>query len=222
MHLNMICKLLIGLLALLPAQVGAGFFENPNSPYLAPSAADQIIVGDSTSAITWRAVPDCQDSSGNHLNYTASSNTFSCGNTQASAGTVWSFSCGAATLGNGLTTSSWFADPANNAITNITAPTCAASGATSVYIAPLTGTAANLFCQITTAPGAAKSTTLSLYDTVAGNTALTCTISGASATSCNDVTHTATVTAGNCYSIQETPTGVGIAGFSANCSMKIY
>lgn len=49
----------------------------------APGADDQILVADSTSAATWRAVPNCTDSSGNHLNYTASSNTFSCGTTES-------------------------------------------------------------------------------------------------------------------------------------------
>jgi hypothetical protein len=49
----------------------------------APGAGDLVLVSDSTSAATWRSVPDCADTAGNHLNYTASSNTFSCGTTSS-------------------------------------------------------------------------------------------------------------------------------------------
>ena len=44
-----------------------------------PSADDQVAVSDSSTASTWRTLPNCADSGGNHLNYTASTNTFSCG-----------------------------------------------------------------------------------------------------------------------------------------------
>src|SRR5207248_5587080 len=42
---------------------------------VAPSADDQLYVSDSTSAATWRSLPSCADSSGNHLNYSTSTNT---------------------------------------------------------------------------------------------------------------------------------------------------
>ena len=42
-------------------------------------ADDQIWVADSASAGTARAVTNCTDTGGNHLNYTAATNTFSCG-----------------------------------------------------------------------------------------------------------------------------------------------
>ena len=48
---------------------------------------DRVLIGDST---TWqsKAVPDCTDTAGNHLNYTASTNTLSCGTSNgASTGT---------------------------------------------------------------------------------------------------------------------------------------
>lgn len=45
----------------------------------APGASDQVLVSDSTSAATWRTVPNCTDTGGQHLNYTAGDNTFSCG-----------------------------------------------------------------------------------------------------------------------------------------------
>lgn len=51
---------------------------------LTTATDDNVMVGNGT---TWqsKAVPDCQDSGGNHLNYTASTNTFSCGTTGGSA-----------------------------------------------------------------------------------------------------------------------------------------
>lgn len=54
----------------------------------APGADDQVLVADSTSAATWRAVTNCTDTSGNHLNYTASTNSFSCGTTSSASGTI--------------------------------------------------------------------------------------------------------------------------------------
>jgi hypothetical protein len=44
-------------------------------------ADDQVWVADSATAGTPRSVPDCTDTGGNHLNYTAASNSFSCGTT---------------------------------------------------------------------------------------------------------------------------------------------
>lgn len=49
----------------------------------APGADDQVLVSSSTSAGAWASVPNCTDASGNHLNYTASTNTFSCGTTSS-------------------------------------------------------------------------------------------------------------------------------------------
>lgn len=49
------------------------------SAEVAPASDDQIPVSDSSSAATWRSVPNCADTSGQHLNYTTASNSFSCG-----------------------------------------------------------------------------------------------------------------------------------------------
>lgn len=46
-----------------------------------PSAGDRLLVSDSTTAATWQDVPNCTDTGGNHLNYTGSTNAFSCGTT---------------------------------------------------------------------------------------------------------------------------------------------
>jgi len=47
----------------------------------------QTPVGTGTNVYTAKTIPDCQDSAGNHLNFTQSTNAYSCGST-ASAGTV--------------------------------------------------------------------------------------------------------------------------------------
>lgn len=57
----------------------------------APGADDQVLVSSSTSAGAWAAVPNCTDSGGNHLNYTASTNSFSCGTTSSTTSPVIEF-----------------------------------------------------------------------------------------------------------------------------------
>ncbi len=50
-----------------------------------PGADDQIFVSSSTTAGAWKSLADCTDTEGNHLNYTASTNSFSCGTSGASS-----------------------------------------------------------------------------------------------------------------------------------------
>lgn len=73
------------------------------------AASDDTVMVSSGSAWVAKAVPDCVDAGGNHLNYTASSNSFSCGSTGGSGG---------ATPNNALFTST--ADGANNAVASDT------------------------------------------------------------------------------------------------------
>lgn len=51
----------------------------------APASDDQVLVSDSSSAATWRSVPNCTDTVGQHLNYTASTNGWSCGTSSSKA-----------------------------------------------------------------------------------------------------------------------------------------
>lgn len=53
---------------------------------LTSATDDNVMVGNGT---TWqsKAMPDCQDTTGNHLNYTQSSNSFTCGTSISTAGT---------------------------------------------------------------------------------------------------------------------------------------
>lgn len=57
---------------------------------LTASADDNLMLGNGT---TWetKSVPDCTDTGGNHLNYTASTNAFSCGTSGSGAGSTGSF-----------------------------------------------------------------------------------------------------------------------------------
>lgn len=42
---------------------------------------DQALIADSATGSTWRTIANCTDTGGNHLNYTQSTNSFSCGTT---------------------------------------------------------------------------------------------------------------------------------------------
>lgn len=85
--------------------------------------ADDTIPVSSGSAYVSKAIPDCTDTGGNHLNYTASTNSISCGTSGASAG--------ANTALSNLASVSINADLLTGAGTaanlNATAPTAAAS-----------------------------------------------------------------------------------------------
>lgn len=54
---------------------------------LTSAADDNVMVGNAT---TWqsKALPNCTDTTGNHLNYTTATNTFSCGTTSSGGGSV--------------------------------------------------------------------------------------------------------------------------------------
>jgi hypothetical protein len=68
-------------------------------------------------------------------------------------------------------------------------------------IAPCDGIFRNLYMVQNTAPGAAQTTTYTLRVN-AGDTSVTCQIAGAAATSASDLTHFATITAGQSWSIK--------------------
>jgi len=68
------------------------------------------------------------------------------------------------------------------------------------WTAPRSGTFRNLYINVTNSPGAGQSYVFTLRVNGA-DTSVTCTISD-SATSCNDTTHTAAITAGQTYSIK--------------------
>ena len=49
-------------------------------------AAHQVFVGTASNVFTAKTIPDCQDSGGNHLNYTQSGDSFNCGTTSSGGG----------------------------------------------------------------------------------------------------------------------------------------
>lgn len=52
----------------------------------APTGDDYVAVADSTTATTWRLLPNCTDTVGQKLNYTQATNAFSCGTSVPSSG----------------------------------------------------------------------------------------------------------------------------------------
>jgi len=79
--------------------------------------------------------------------------------------------------------------------------------------APAAMTVANFYVQISTALGSGNSAVFTWRKGSSSQT-LTCTISGASATSCNDITHSFTTAAGDLIDIQAVLTGSVIASFA--------
>ena len=69
--------------------VGQGGNTITADPYTIPAtiAAHQTLVATSATAVAAKTIPDCTDTAGNHLNYTQSGDTFSCG-TSAPLATV--------------------------------------------------------------------------------------------------------------------------------------
>jgi hypothetical protein len=76
--------------------------------------------------------------------------------------------------------------------------------------APAAATVQNFYVQMTSAPGAGNNIVFTWRDGAAG-TALTCTISGAVATTCHDTTHTFNAAQGDLIDIQAVTTGI-VAG----------
>lgn len=53
---------------------------NVGSTVITGNASDDTILnGTGSNAATWKSMPNCQDTAGNHLNYNSSTNSFSCG-----------------------------------------------------------------------------------------------------------------------------------------------
>jgi hypothetical protein len=77
-------------------------------------------------------------------------------------------------------------------------------------VMPRAGTIKNLFAAVSVAPGAAKSWAFTVRKNGVDQ-ALTCTISGASATNASDTSHSFTVTAGDEIEIKVAPSGTPTA-----------
>jgi hypothetical protein len=162
---------------------------------------DNIAVANGT---TWqiKAVGDCQDTAGKHLNYTASTNTVSCGTTNSGGNNAVFF-------GNaGVPSSTVF----------MGIRTASATENDIAMPVPFSGTASNLYCKTVTAPGAGTSWAITVRKAGA-DTAITCTIAD-TATTCNDTVNTAAFTAGDLESIKAVETGA-TSEAALNCTFKM-
>ena len=66
-------------------------------------AAHQVYVGTAANVFTAKTITNCLDTSGQHLNYTQSTDSFSCGTTDANAGTVTSIATTSPITGGTIT-----------------------------------------------------------------------------------------------------------------------
>jgi len=70
-------------------------------------AVHQVDVGTASNTFTAKTIPDCQDSAGNHLNFTQSGDSFSCGTSTPASADIYDVlkvpaaNCNNATAGNG-------------------------------------------------------------------------------------------------------------------------
>ena len=105
----------------------------------APASGDQVLVSDSTSAATWKSIADCTDTGGNHLNYTASTNSFSCGTTTSASAPLLS-TLGAAGAANSINnadyaqTWNWALTTASKSAFTFTENTAATGGSGAQYL----------------------------------------------------------------------------------------
>lgn len=162
----------------------------------APGADDQLLVADSTSAATWRAVNDCTGT-GKALTYVASSNTFGC-NTISGGTTINSLIA----FGSGMDMLAGTGDlyfgiggafDATEAKVEIPMPAA---------------TIGNLRCKSTAAPGGsgiAVTARVGTCGSLADDSTLTVTLTAAN-TVVADTTGTINVTAGQCLAFEATKT----------------
>src|SRR4051812_45618973 len=67
-----------------------------------PPAADDVMLISNGSSFQNKSIPDCTDTGGNHLNYTASSNSMSCGTSGGAGGGTGTTYTPTLTLGTNL------------------------------------------------------------------------------------------------------------------------
>ena len=127
----------------------------------------------------------------------ASSTGVPCGSGSGTAGGgVLGYSASALTLPTAGTT---FLAPVGGALASTTEANVTAN-------APAAAAISMLYVSISSAPGTGNSVAFTYRD-AGSSTALTCTISGATATTCNDITHSFTPTVGDAISIQVVTSG---------------
>jgi hypothetical protein len=84
---------------------GSGTITATTAANLAGGAADQVMVQTASGAGTFRTLPDCTDTAGNHINYTAATDAFSCGTSASGGSTAFSALTGGTNTGAAMTVS---------------------------------------------------------------------------------------------------------------------
>lgn len=176
------------------------------SPNAIASAHSTMIVGAPASNIsTWsyQPVPDCATDGSHAITFTQSTDAWSCTAISGGGGTEGGGVLGYSATGIILPTAgTTFVPPVGGAIASTTESNVTAK-------APAAAPVSNMFVSISAAPGTGNTIAFTFRD-AGSSTAVTCTISGATATSCQDVTHTFTPVVGDALAIQIVTTGTVI------------
>lgn len=154
----------------------------------ASAATNQLLVGTGVSTFSLKTVPDCTDTGGNHINYTQSSNAFSCGTSGGGGGsgqtlhpgyvaTRWyptvqgTYAAGTAVSGNSIKLQAFMVTQAIT-LSNIGARLTTAAAAGNVQLAIYASNATTKY-----PTGTALCSTASLSTTSTGNITGTCSTS---------------------------------------------
>lgn len=149
---------------------------------IAGSAASHAVPVDVAGTPTWKVIGDCQDSGGNHLNFTQSTDAFSCGTSGGSGGGgMFGYS------DNGLTLTA-----GTRFVPIYGSGTPSTTEADYSTKSPSATTATNLQVNLSADPGAGQTLVVTLRKAGA-DTALTCTVTGGSGVVCQDLTHSVNV-----------------------------
>lgn len=100
---------------------------------------------------------------------------------------------------------------------------CSTVASTAGFTVPFSGTLKNMTVNGTAAAGAGQSLTITLYVGAYGSiasTTITCVISGASATTCSDNTHSVAIAAGQAWAFQLVSTGSITAGIGTSYGIE--
>lgn len=181
---------------------------------LTAATDDQAMIGNGT---TWesKAIPNCTDTGGNHLNYTASTNSLSCG-TSSSGGSSLGFPVTMNPGGTGVAGST----------TTFAGPNIQTFGAEASrnFILPSDCTARDLRVRTSGTQGSGGSLVVTLRNvTTTTDSSLSVTIAANAAPALfSDTSNTASVTAGDLMVLKlvnnHSATSAGISGISFRCN----
>lgn len=172
------------------------------------STDDSFLVG---GGATWgkAAMADCDDTLGQHMNYDTTGNALSCGTGGKSI-----FS-GSISAGITASAANYFPLMGVNAANATDALTTGAG-----TIMPASGTLKTMYCVASAVPGGSLTRTFTIRKVATSDSAITCTM-GSAATTCNDTTHTESVTVGDAYEFKTTASG-STPSVTVHCGVIFY